>query len=108
MNVLQGISSKEDADKIIYTLISQILDSKASDETSAQVKENLSYSENYGTTLKLQFLRDMLSGLLGDEVAEFGLRLDSILFGDSATHMAIMFDEFSFGDVAREKLKAIL
>lgn len=105
MNVLQGISSKEDADKIIYTLISQILDSKASDETSAQVKENLSYSENYGTTLKLQFLRDMLSGLLGDEVAEFGLRLDSILFGDSATHMAIMFDEFSFGDVAREKVE---
>lgn len=105
MNVLQGLTSQEDADKIIYTLISQILDTKAEDATASQVKENLSYSENYGTTLKLQFLRDMLSGLLGEEVAEFGLRLDSILFGDSATHMAIMFDEFSFGDVAREKVE---
>lgn len=108
MNVLQGITSKEDADKIIYTLISQILDLKASDETASQIKGNISYSENYGTTLKLQFLRDMLSGLLGDEVAEFGLRLDSILFGDSATHMAIMFDEFTYGNVAREKVEGDL
>ncbi len=101
MNVLQGITSKEDADKIIYTLISQILDSKASDGTASQIKENFSYSENYGTTLKLQFIRDLLTGVLGEDAAKYGIKLDSVLFGETATHMAIMFDEFSYGKVAR-------
>ena len=101
VSILEQIIEKEPADNIIFSLINSILTSVGAGNANITLaQQNLSLTD-YGTTLKLQFLRTILTDLLGEDVYNLGFQLDNLLFGQTPTHLALSLNEFKYGEVKR-------